>query len=489
MNTQHPNLSYEFYYLLRTEFELNGSLRQEPPSLSNLQNPSVTEDGIPVDSDKRLFRLSTHSLPLEKWPVFQNCGWRNILACYTRHFAGDGVRADFFCSHALLGIAMLICDADMSDLAKHKVRIPLEGKGHIVPDEAVFELVPENSSGRELLKVFHEPDDGSEQMPGPACLTAFRPQFSTRHYRIEPGSSDSRLVPMQTVPDAPNPVFEVYGLAHGDVIRAEARKAAWPCELQNFMEGEDAALLVRILPHLITRRWQFSRMDMAAHDMRRLLREKCAARSETDAAELRCMPGHKLSEGLQDMADLQAHAKEVSGQLEKAVKTLEVHRNNTERRLKRADRHDPRWRVVWQNEDEAPIPDRFNAGVRNLQNHIDYIRGDRTALDGIRDRWRLHFEERRLVLNEQLAISASVLTIIAAIATIFTILPESLVLPLKHLFTDWQAQYRTVRFLSHPVVLLVSVFLVLWPVLWFLIRTVARKGRFWWSRLKQLHKN
>jgi len=27
------------------------------------------------------------------------------------------------------------------------------------------------------------------------------------------------------------------------------------------------------------------------------------------------------------------------------------------------------------------------------------------------------------------------------------------------------------------------------PVPWFLIRTVARKVRFWWSRLKQLYKN
>ncbi len=331
MNTSHPNLSYEFYYLLRTEFELEGKLWQEPPSLSNFQKPSIKKEGIPFDNDKRLFRASTHSLPLEKWPVFQKCGWENILACYTGHFAGDDVRAEFFCSHALLGIAMLICDADMSDLAKHRVSIPLQGKDRTVPDEAVFELVPENSPERELLKIFHEPDNGSEQMPGPVCLAAFRPQFSTRHCRIKPGSSDSRLVPMQTASDAPNPIFAVYGLTHGDIVRAEERNATWPGELQNFLEGGGSALLARILPHLIIRGWQFSRMDMAAHDMRRFLQEKCAARSETDSAELRCLPGQKLSEGLQEMATLQAHAKEMSGQLEKAVKTLEVHRNNTER--------------------------------------------------------------------------------------------------------------------------------------------------------------
>jgi len=431
MKANYSNLSYEFYYLFRTEIEADGKFLREPPTLSALRQSSIDKDGMLADQGKdRLFRIDTHSfqpyqqpVSVDEWQKVMIFGWKNILACYTEHFDNDKEKARSFCNQAFLGVIMLICDAELKNLEQYKISVPLQ-KGGNIPDEAVFQLVPEDDPEHCLLKVSHHLPDNSRtiNMPEPAVFTAFRPSSSILHCQLKIDTAGSvGLIPMEGE-NAANPVFLVYGLAHGNVVEAEEQGAKWHDELQDFLEGKGAAVWVRMIPHLLIRQWQFARIDADARSLRQRLRGNCDIWSKSEDDDLFCLSAQDLSAKLQDMARLQADAKEMKGLLQKTVKTLEIHRNNLMRVLRRANKNTLQWKLDWQDRDEIPLTDGFNSDIRNLQNHLDYIEGDLTRLEGIRSRWYLHFEGRELALHEQLTVSVNILKIIVTLVTLFNIL-------------------------------------------------------------------
>jgi hypothetical protein len=501
MKSEYSNLSYEFYYLLRTEIEPDGKLLREPPTLSALRQSS--KDGMLADQGKeRLFRIDTHTfrsyppVSVDEWQNVLTARWENILACYTEHFDNDKEKARSFCNQALLGVIMLICDAELENLEQYKISVPLQKAGNI-PDEAVFQLVPEDDPEHCLLKISHHPPDNSRAitMPGPAVFTAFRTTSSTLHCQLKIDTSVDtagvRLIPMEGG-NAANPVFSVYGLAHGNVAEAEEQGATWHNELQDFLEGK----LVRMIPHLLIRQWQFARIDAKSIRLRQRLRGNCDIWSKSKDDDLFCLSAQELSKELQDMATLQAEAKNVKGFLQKSVKTLEIHRNNLMRVLRRANKDTLQWKLDWQDGDEIALTDGFNSDIRKLQNHLDYIEGDLTRLEGIRSHWYLHFEGRGLASSQQLAISASILTIIAAVATVFSILPSFLNMTpyqfvsllkcyLKCYFQQWQAQFPIIALLTHPAAYWLMIILCLFPVSRFFAEKMIRKLNCWKRRLQK----
>jgi hypothetical protein len=71
------NLSYEFYYLLRTSIDPDMPIHFEPDSFASIAKSSLRHGGLAIDEDKRLFRFDAY-------------GWRDILQFY--HLLGKTVR-------------------------------------------------------------------------------------------------------------------------------------------------------------------------------------------------------------------------------------------------------------------------------------------------------------------------------------------------------------------------------------------------------------
>ncbi|OAD22748.1 conserved hypothetical protein, membrane [Candidatus Thiomargarita nelsonii] len=233
------------------------------------------------------------------------------------------------------------------------------------------------------------------------------------------------------------------------------------------------------------REWQFNRMDFAAFQVRKYLRARSSYRNQ---ANLPCLSSRKLSEGLQAMAMQDADTTLLLGKLHQAIKTLEIHHNNLERWLRRA--HSPQWDVVWQPKDEVPLLDGFNTDVQKLHNHITYIQGELTFLEGIRRRWHLHFEGRQLAWSERLGSLGSILAFLVAVgAASLTAVGltnqsqennGSFLSPLVHFFNWLQAKpvvADLIILLSQPVAYWLLVLVFLSPIFWHIGKTLRQKMR------------
>jgi len=267
-------------------------------------------------------------------------------------------------------------------------------------------------------------------------------------------------------------VFAVYGLAHGALPENET----WPKQLQDFLVGGGEALLVRLLPRLLIRQWQFTRMDLAA----RLVRQYLQAQSQHfDQAPLSCLPNRTLSNGLQMMARLEADTTLLLSKLHQAIKTLEIQRDNLMLRLREAHQLNTQWDVIWEKTYETPLLDSFEADKQKLQNHIVYLQeGELRYLEGIRRRWHLHFEGRQLARSERLWSLGSILAFLVAVGAASMTASgisqstekseswlSSFVLFFESLQTEpWVADF--IRLLNNPVVYWCLVLVLLSPILW-----------------------
>jgi len=476
------NLSYEFYYLLRTNIEQEDNTWREPLTLMATPSPRITQEGITIDSDKRLFRydaFTKQASPLEEWLEHLKCGWEKIQGYYSEHFANQNIsekQAQTFCSQALLGVALLINDAT---LESHLIKVPFQS-GNSVAGEMVFKRKSW------LLEVSYTPPDDSdgEQMPTLANFFHFEPQHQTipiekQWLRLD--LSTAQLSPMEITTHTA-PIFAIYGLAHGDLNDIDEKN------YQNFLVGGEPALLVRVLPRLLVRQWQFTRMDFIATRERQRLRKQRAAYNQTDE-QLRCLSSQRLSKGLQKMARLNADTTEFIGNLSKAIKTLEINRNNLERKLRRVSKHSPNWKIDWHLEHEIPLRSSFNADIQKLHNHFTYIQGDLTYLDGIRQRWRLHFEERQLAWSERLGSLGTILAFLVAVgAASLTAVGlnnqshdnGSWLSFLIHIFDQLQTKpliADSIILLSKPVVYWLLVFVFLLPIFWHIGKAIWGKIR------------
>jgi hypothetical protein len=522
MNIPFSNLSYEFYYLLRTEVEQPQRFWREPPSLSMVPTPSITETGILIDHDKRLFRYSAfttvnlskdkidddenkeeeeepilpQAAPLEDWLEHLKQGWKKVQRCYSQHFENQSIsemQAYTFCHQSLLGIALLIND---TSLEAHTVTVPFKGPDDSIATQIIFK--PDTW----LLQVAHTVSDSedNEAIPFHALLARFEPQFQiipqTKHWQIQLDSSIPHLTPMEITQNtanpifAPNPIFAVYGLEHSDSLQDDESMVI--SELQDFLLGREPAILVRVLPRLLFQKWQFTRMDFAARMVRHFLQTQGQYYQQI---QLPCLSNRKLSDSLQAMAEATADTSLLMGKLQQASKTLEIHRNNLERRLRRARRFNSNWNVLWQHNEEAPLLDNFNTDQQKLQNHITYLQGELTYLEGIRQRWHLHFEGRQLAWTERLGSLGSILAFLVAVgAASLTAVSlsnptptdhNSLLSPVVQMFRMLQAEpivADLIILLRQPIVYWFLVLIFLLPIFWQIGKTIGRKmrcSRFW----------
>jgi hypothetical protein len=207
-------------------------------------------------------------------------------------------------------------------------------------------------------------------------------------------------------------------------------------------------------------------------------------------ANLPCLSNRQLSDGLQTMAMVNAETSLLLGKLHQAIKTLEIHHNNTKRWLRRARQYSPDWEVVWQHDDESPLLNRFDADKQKLQNHIAYIQGETTYLEGIRQYWHLHFEGRQLAWSEWLGSLGSVLAFLVAVgaASLTAVAIQntppadngSFLSPILHFFNELQAipVIADMNYLlSQPIVYWLLVIVLLIPVFSHFIQTLRRKVR------------
>ncbi len=481
------SLSYEFYYLLRTEIEQEGVVQLEPLHFSSVEVPRLSEEGFMVDEDKRLFRSETFIAPASKtalpddWLLHLKQGWDQIGLLYQQAFVKQGLdenQAGVFCTRALLGVALLIAD---EQLDSHTITLSFKGPGGA--DRVRFK------PGRSLLQIDSE-ENGFEGGAFVRFEPCYRLPSTKQHWQLQLDVAMPYLAPMaisKNTPKphfAPNPVFAVYGLAHG----ALPEKETWPKQLQDFLVGGGEALLVRILPRLLIRQWQFTRMDLAARLVRQYLR---AQSQHFDHAPLFCLPNRTLSNGLQMMARLDADTTLLLSKLHQAIKTLEIQRDNLMLRLREARQQNTQWEVIWEKAYEKPLLESFEADKQKLQNHIVYLQeGELRYLDGIRRRWHLHFEGRQLALRERLGSLGSILAFLVAVGAASMTASgisqsaergdESWLNPVVLFFESlqtepWVADF--IRLLNNPVVYWCLVLVLLSPILWQVGKGLIRKIR------------
>ncbi|RKZ91881.1 MAG: hypothetical protein DRR19_05980 [Candidatus Parabeggiatoa sp. nov. 1] len=254
MSDKHPNLNYEFYFLFQIEFDYAIKHGQEPLSLAN----HFTQENLhslKIDKDKRLFRYTPpltdtgNPPPLDEWEKHLQQGWAQILACYTDAFQQitdaqisikprlDKKLGFFQPLQAFMGVAMLIMD---ETLDAHQISFDTtEGKVTFKPS------TQKTPAEKILLKVTDKFGELTDSLKTPATVEEFQPVHhpaAMEHWQIQlDPTQPPQLALMQVGEIHPNPVFAVYGLAHGILPTA----ADWPHQLQGFLcSGKGVCYLV-----------------------------------------------------------------------------------------------------------------------------------------------------------------------------------------------------------------------------------------------------
>jgi len=483
MNTQHPNLNYEFYFL----FQVKDDAWQEPSFLSS---PLIQKNlhSIRIDKDKRLFRYApppnakTGELPpLNDWEQHLQQGWAHILTCYQ----------DAFNPKAFTGVALLILDESIS--AAHQIQC------QTITGTATFKPATEKTPNEKiLLKVTDGFGELINSLKNPVTLEEFEADYQPGVERISwqiqlSATQPIQLLPMQVGENYPNPIFAVYGLAHG-VLPDEAAD-----QLQTFLCSSKVALMWRILSRLIMQKWQFERLDIAAYQLRQPMDSQNDRYRQVPDARLECASNKKLELDLRAMTQMEAAAKQILARVDAGTKTLEINRYNLERHLHRSEQvwqyldDTPEekkfeWTLEWQNNTETPLLDSFDLDIRKLKNHTTYLQDALTYLDGIRTRWQLHLDGRRLQYESNIQKMLLALTFIAAFASVVAFItqnPADVVFLLQGLSDNPEQIAQIGHLLLIGISLLILIFFVL-PFVYFFLKSGWEKLRCLFRQLQDL---
>lgn len=412
MSEQESCLNYEFYFLFQIESEYNGKHYTEPVSLSNdlIECKEHFYSFKQIDKDKRFFRYSSKCSNLEQWDEELQNVWKDIIACYTFYFQQDNSditddEIKIFCEQAFMGVSLVIMD---ETLEHHQIKL------NTVQGEVIFKpSVDKTPSEKFLLQVHNE-----KCMPKSAHFEEFEidgQKKSLKYWHIQLSSTQPpRLKPIEDGENKPNPVFCVYGLAHGKLDPVESVDVNWADQLHMFLCGGKSKVLVYVILRLMVEKWQFTRLYFDAVQFRKCLDLKNDVYKQQTDDSLACYTNQKLAKGLRDMTTLTTNAQRVLARLDAGIRTLEINRNNLERELQRRrevwqileEYPEPKldWNLTWQHDNHAPLLDSFNLNIRNLQNQVTYIKDAVTYLGGIREHWQLHMDERRLKVSQRLSV-------------------------------------------------------------------------------------
>jgi len=487
MSKQHPNLNYEFYFLFRIEFDYANEHWLEPPSLLT-DFATKTLESRQIDQDKRLFRYippfsKTGAVsPLEDWEQHLQQGWAQILASYTNAFqritdahTSENPRFDkkmgfFKPLQTFMGVALLIMDDSLDD---HQIKLNTNF------GEMIFKpSTSKTPSEKLLLKITEASGELMEEMNKPAIFEEFErqhdPSTALDSWQIQLDVTQPPfLTLMQAGENHPNPVFIVYGLAHGRL----PDEAVWPSQLRAFLcQSPAAAVMARILPRLILQKWQFQRLNMAARHLRQWLDTKNEFYQKTNDARLECASNPQLEQDLRDMNQMSAEAKKFLAQLDVGTKTLEFNQRQLKKHLQRSGEtwqsldetsKKYQWQLIWQHESDTPLLDGFKLDKRLFHNHASYLKNCLTYLDDLRSRWQLHLDGRRLAYEFNIQIAVLVLTFIVALTgviALMTQLPEHAALFVRWLSSEPVQLIQT----GEPILIGVNLFILVVAILLFI---------------------
>jgi hypothetical protein len=429
-----------------------------------------------IDKDKRLFRYapplteSGELPPLEEWQQHLQHAWQQIQASYQ----------DTFQPQAFIGMALLILD---ESVATHQVQC------HYPAGTVTFKPTTDKIPNEKILLTVT-----SEELHDtlPATLEEFEPEFQPTtdwdNWQLQFSSQTFHLTPMKIGEQYPNPVFTVYGLAHG-ILPDKAAE-----QLQSFLCSGKVALMWQVLSRLIMQKWQFKRLDMAAYEFRKRLDVENGRYQQIPNMLLECASNKKLELNLLDMSKIEAEAKQMLARLDAGTRTLEINRYNLERHLHRSEQvwqclnettaEKYHWKLAWQNDTETPLLDSFDLNIRQLQNHTTYLQDALAYLEGIRARWQLHLDGRRLQYEFNIQIMLLMLTFIASFTGVVAFItqnPEQVAFLLKGLSNNPQQITKIGHLLLIGINLLILIFFVL-PFCYFYMKFLWKKLRCWWKQ-------
>ncbi len=485
MSNPQSNLNYEFYWLFQTQ--------SEPAALPDFEEVKVESGNLynikMTDKDKRLFRWNAEaSHPLDEWAHCLHRGWQQINAYYA-HYGNSA-----FCESAFMGVALLIMDETVDT---HQIKI-----GTTTGNPVIFQSSPHQTTVEKTL--LHVEENQDHVLPKPVTFeelveldrsqTAWQIQLSSSH--------PPRLTPMTIGEKPQNPVFAVYGLAHG---RLEDECAD---QLQSFLCSGSTAVFARLIPRLLMQKWQYTRINEDAHHFRTRLDLKNHLFQQHPDTKLECLWTSTLEHHLREMADLNATAMFMLSRLQSSIKTLEITRNNIERQLQRSTAvwqeldqtvvsHKYDWLLRWQFASHTPILDKVNLDIQHLENHRTYLQSSLNYLTGISQRWELHLEERRLEISERLGQLGHFLIFLVALGEVIALSHPQTPGTEAHSqpATGWVSEFLT--WLEHTAglqqlgsllhsstvyVLLILILLGL-PVFYIVIIVGSKKLRCWWRHL------
>lgn len=427
-------LNYEFYFLFHTELDYDGKHCTEPLSLSShvIEYQKNLYSFTQIDKDKRLFRYSSTSSDLTEWDKELQQAWIHILACYTTHFKQDNSyqkdkQINAFCQQAFMGVALVIMDETVEP---HQIKLNTT-EGEIIFKPSQYKTPTE----KYLLQVEEVVPNGlhnKECMSKPAHLEEFeidKPTNDLEDWQIQLSSTQAPcLKPVQEGENQPNPVFSVYGLAHG---KLEPVDADWPDQLQAFLCSGKTSVLVYVMLRLIMQKWQFMRLHFDGVQLRKNVDLKNEVYRQQKDDYLACYSNRKLEKGLREMTILSTDAQQMLARLDAGIRTLEINRNNLERELRgrtetwQTLEEYPQtkldWNLIWEHDTRAPMLDRFNLNIRNLQNQATYVKDALNYLGGISTHWQLHIDERRLKVSERLSVLGHFLVFLTVFGEIIII--------------------------------------------------------------------
>ncbi len=418
------NLDYQFYFLLRTHWWRDEEYFYEPFEKFG----TLETIGIQIDTDKRLFRRNAPAqTPLANWQIQLKKAWNNICETYRQAISPNnpeqGMKeARQFCQDNLLGVALIIWDAD---LQRHEITMDLHDSQDRKLGESCFSYDAET-----VLFSIH---DKAGEMPAPATFHAFTPSIDKRDLKTHNWSLrfDKHLPYLMRIESTAYqnyPVFVVYGLAHGDALTAIEQQKTWPKALQDVLCGtvgkhqplKTTAMLNSIIARLLISETVFETLDSEANRLRFELQQKTTHYFATPDKTIEDTPNSVLEDQLREIEKLMATTDYALGRFSQAIKTLEINQENFKWRLNHQHHEETEWQLDWQSGNQyPPLLEPLHIGLENLKNHVAYIEGKLTHLKGAGSRWRSYVAENRQDLTKHLGHVGNIIILLLALGELF----------------------------------------------------------------------
>lgn len=407
--TNSENFEYVFYFLFRRYLWRDNQRWNEPPLDSDPDKSNdVLYHGVRFEKDKRLFRRDvTRGEPLANWATHLQHSWQDICKIYAEVF-GDSKLAQQYCQEALQGVTLLILDN--SSIKHHALSVPVQGDSCLsfLPSydtKPLFRLSVTGVDNQASCYPFKAETSAAEPL-----ITPLRLVFDTSPY----------LAPLENNEAAANAVFLVYGFSYG----GEWSKSIEHILLNDFSKQ---SLLSTVFTRLMMVKWQSTRIDLAAENIRDQLQLKNAYYADylTSSQEARpkCARTRLLERQLQEMYSLNTQANFVISRIQGALQTLDINGDNLATRLTQIREaaqieggqleFGSAPTLEWPST-AVPLLAEISRLMNKLQDHQAYIAQQLKYLDTLRDKWHLYLDNRKTNLGEYLNILGTIFILIVA---------------------------------------------------------------------------